>query len=115
MPSSRIRHGPIPAGRGRPIRRQRPPYQGSTPYNDIGSIAAIRLGGKYLVRAVRDAGDKEARHQLMFASTLAGLAFGSAGVHIPHAMSYSVATSSTSSPPRATKSAIRWSRTVSRW
>jgi alcohol dehydrogenase class IV len=71
---------------------QRPPYQGATPYNDIGSLAAIRLGGKYLVRAVRDANDKEARHQLMFASTLAGLAFGSAGVHIPHAMSYSVAT-----------------------
>jgi alcohol dehydrogenase class IV len=71
---------------------QRPPYQGSTPYNDIGSLAAIRLGGRYLVRAVRDAGDREARHQLMFASTLAGLAFGSAGVHIPHAMSYSVAT-----------------------
>ncbi len=71
---------------------QRPPYQGSTPYNDIGAIAAIRLGGKYLVRAVRDAGDVEARHQLMFASTLAGLAFGSAGVHIPHAMSYSIAT-----------------------
>jgi alcohol dehydrogenase class IV len=71
---------------------QRPPYQGSTPYNDIGSLAAIRLGGQFLVRAVRDAGDTEARHQLMFASTLAGLAFGSAGVHIPHAMSYSVAT-----------------------
>lgn len=71
---------------------ERPPYQGSTPYNDLGSLAAIRLGGKYLVRAVRDADDAEARHQLMFASTLAGLAFGSAGVHIPHAMSYSVAT-----------------------
>ncbi|MDO9144813.1 hydroxyacid-oxoacid transhydrogenase [Rhodoferax sp.] len=71
---------------------QRPPYQGSTPYNDIGAIAAIRIGGKYLARAVRDASDIEARHQLMFASTLAGLAFGSAGVHIPHAMSYSVAT-----------------------
>jgi alcohol dehydrogenase class IV len=28
----------------------------------------------------------------MFAATLAGLAFGSAGVHIPHAMSYSIAT-----------------------
>jgi alcohol dehydrogenase class IV len=27
----------------------------------------------------------------MFAATLAGLAFGNAGVHIPHAMSYSVA------------------------
>lgn len=71
---------------------QRPPYQGSTPYNDIGSIAAIRLGGKYLARAVRDPYDTEARHQLMFAATLAGLAFGSAGVHIPHAMSYSIAT-----------------------
>jgi len=71
---------------------QRPPYQGSTPYNDIGSLAAIRLGGRFLARAVRDASDREARHQLMFASTLAGLAFGSAGVHIPHAMSYSVAT-----------------------
>ena len=36
--------------------------------------------------------DEEARFQLMFAATLAGLAFNSAGVHIPHAMSYSVAT-----------------------
>ena len=71
---------------------QRPPYQGATPYNDIGSLAAIRLGGRYLARAVRNADDREARHQLMFASTLAGLAFGSAGVHVPHAMSYSVAT-----------------------
>ncbi|HCU53977.1 MAG TPA: alcohol dehydrogenase, partial [Gammaproteobacteria bacterium] len=49
-------------------------------------------GGTYLARAVRDAKDTEARHQLMFASMLAGLAFGSAGVHIPHAMSYSIAT-----------------------
>lgn len=71
---------------------ERPPYQGSTPYNDIGAIAAIRLGARYLARAVRDKSDLEARHQLMFASTLAGLAFGSAGVHIPHAMSYSIAT-----------------------
>jgi len=71
---------------------QRPPYQGSTPYTDIGALTAIRLGGTYLARAVRDANDTEARHQLMFASMLAGLAFGSAGVHIPHAMSYSIAT-----------------------
>jgi alcohol dehydrogenase class IV len=79
--------------RPRPVHPgQRPPYQGATPYNDIGALAAIRLGGQYLARAVADASDLEARHQLMFASTLAGLAFGSAGVHIPHAMSYSVAT-----------------------
>ena len=67
-------------------------YQGATPYNDIGALAAIRIGGKYLLRAVNEDQDQEARYQLMFAATLAGLAFNSAGVHIPHAMSYSVAT-----------------------
>ena len=70
----------------------RPPYQGATPFNDIGAMAAIRIAGRYLKRAVTDDEDFEARYQLMFAATLAGLAFGTAGVHIPHAMSYSVAT-----------------------
>jgi hydroxyacid-oxoacid transhydrogenase len=67
-------------------------YQGATPYNDIGALAAIRLGGTFLERAVNDTSDFEAHYQLMFAATLAGLAFNSAGVHIPHSMSYSVAT-----------------------
>lgn len=69
----------------------RPPYQGANPYSDIGSLEAIRLGGANLVRAVIDPADREARFNLMFGATLAGLAFGNAGVHIPHAMSYSVA------------------------
>jgi alcohol dehydrogenase class IV len=69
----------------------RPAYQGANPYSDIGAEAAIRLGGRYLVDAVVDSGNMEPRHQLMFAATLAGQAFGNAGVHIPHAMSYSVA------------------------
>ncbi len=69
----------------------RPPYQGANPYSDVGSMHAIRLGGRYLLRAVNDADDHEARHALMFAATLAGLAFGNAGVHVPHAMSYAVA------------------------
>ncbi len=69
----------------------RPPYQGANPWSDIGSLQAIRLGGAYLERAVNDPDDAEARDGLMFAATLAGLAFGNAGVHIPHAMSYSVA------------------------
>lgn len=77
---------PAPAEPG-----QRPPYQGANPYSDIGSLEAVRMGGRYLVRAVKDAGDREARHALIFAATLAGTAFGNAGVHIPHAMSYSVA------------------------
>ncbi len=70
---------------------KRPMSQGANPYSDHGSLLAIELGGKYLVRAVQDAEDHEARHALMFAATMAGVAFGNSGVHIPHAMSYAVA------------------------
>lgn len=69
----------------------RPAYQGANPYSDIGAEAAIRLGGRHLVEAVVNTDSMEPRHHLMFAATLAGQAFGNAGVHIPHAMSYSVA------------------------
>jgi hydroxyacid-oxoacid transhydrogenase len=77
--------------REKPALGSRPPYQGANPFSDIGAMAAIRIGGEYLVAAVCEPGNIEARHQLMFAATLAGQAFGNAGVHIPHAMSYSVA------------------------
>ncbi len=69
----------------------RPLSQGANPWSDIGCREALRLVGAYLVRAVSDAGDEEARSQLMWAATLAGIAFGNAGVHLPHGMSYSVA------------------------
>ena len=70
---------------------QRPPYQGANPHSDLGSLEAIRLGGRFLVRAVRNSDDREARNAMMYAATMAGISFGNAGVHIPHAMSYSVA------------------------
>ncbi len=69
----------------------RPLSQGANPWSDIGCREALRLVGHYLVRAVTDASDDEARGQLMWAATLAGIAFGNAGVHLPHGMSYSVA------------------------
>lgn len=71
--------------------QKRPTYQGANPYSDIGALEAIRLGGHYLLRAVQDGSDTEARIAMAYASTLAGASFGNAGVHIPHAMSYSVA------------------------
>ena len=77
--------------RAKPAPGLRPPYQGANPFSDLGSEAAIRIGGTHLVNAVNDLDNLEARHQLMFAATLAGQAFGNAGVHIPHTMSYSVA------------------------
>lgn len=69
----------------------RPMSQGANPWSDLGSLEAIRLGGRFLVRAVQDKDDAEAREGLMFAATLAGIAFGNSGVHLPHAMSYAVA------------------------
>jgi hydroxyacid-oxoacid transhydrogenase len=69
----------------------RPMSQGANPWSDLGSREAMRLLGQYLQRAVNDASDREAREQIMWAATLAGIAFGNAGVHIPHAMSYAVA------------------------
>ena len=70
---------------------QRPMSQGANPWSDLGCREALRLSGAYIVRAVDDASDSEARQQLMWASTLAGIAFGNAGCHAPHGMSYSVA------------------------
>lgn len=69
----------------------RPMSQGANPWSDLGCEGALKLLGQYLVRAVNDASDTEARDNMMYAATLAGIAFGNAGVHVPHGMAYSVA------------------------
>lgn len=68
----------------------RPSSQGANPWSDLGCRESLRSLGDHLVRAVTDAADTEARHQVMWAATLAGIAFGNAGCHVPHGMSYSV-------------------------
>ena len=55
------------------------------------SAKALEYGGRYLRRAVADADDVEARGAMMLAATMAGVGFGSAGVHIPHACAYPIA------------------------
>jgi hydroxyacid-oxoacid transhydrogenase len=78
--------------RARPERPSaRPMSQGANPWSDLGSLEALRLGGLFLERAVRDASDVEAREKLAWAASLAGIAFGNAGVHLPHGMAYAVA------------------------
>ncbi|CAN5179138.1 hydroxyacid-oxoacid transhydrogenase [soil metagenome] len=70
---------------------ERPPYQGANPIADMWSAKALEYGGKYLRRAVRDSEDVEARGAMMLGASLAGIGFGSAGVHIPHACAYPIA------------------------
>lgn len=69
----------------------RPPYQGSNPVADVWSARAIEFGGQYLRRAVHAPDDVEARGFMMLGATMAGVGFGSAGVHIPHACAYPIA------------------------
>jgi hydroxyacid-oxoacid transhydrogenase len=68
----------------------RPAYQGANPISDIWAARSIEMCARYLVRAVRDPSDDEARGQMILAAAFAGIGFGNAGVHLPHGMSYPV-------------------------
>jgi hydroxyacid-oxoacid transhydrogenase len=68
----------------------RPAYQGSNPISDIWSLQALRMVAQYIVRAVEDPADDEARSNMLLAACYAGVGFGNAGVHLPHGMSYPV-------------------------
>ncbi len=69
---------------------QRPVSQGANPFSDMLATEALKNVGKYLVRAVDDASDREARTEMMYAAMLAGIAFNAAGCHLPHGLSYAV-------------------------
>ncbi len=68
----------------------RPAYQGSNPISDVWALQALRMVRDYLLRAVADAEDEEARGMMLLAASYAGIGFGNAGVHLPHGMSYPV-------------------------
>ena len=70
--------------------RTRPAYQGANPISSIWAEKAVEIGSKYMVRAMEDPADDEARTNMLLASTIAGVGFGSAGVTLPHGMSYPI-------------------------
>ncbi len=70
--------------------RTRPAYQGANPISNIWAAKAAEIGSKYMLRAMDDPDDDEARTNMILASTIAGVGFGSAGVTLPHGMSYPI-------------------------
>lgn len=64
--------------------------QGANPWSDMAAKRALEIAGLYLERGVVDASDAEARDNLMWGASLAGMAFGNSGTHLAHAMSYGV-------------------------
>ncbi len=70
---------------------QRVPYCGANPVSDMFSERAMSLLATSFVRAVEHGDDLQARTDLALASTFAGMGFGNAGVHVPHANAYPIA------------------------
>jgi hydroxyacid-oxoacid transhydrogenase len=70
---------------------QRVPYCGSNPISDMWSEKALSLLAGSFRRAVRHGDDRQARTDMAMAATFAGMGFGNAGVHVPHANAYPIA------------------------
>jgi len=70
---------------------QRVPYCGSNPVSDMWSERAMGLLATSFRTAVRQGDDAQARADMAIAATFAGMGFGNAGVHIPHANAYPIA------------------------
>jgi hydroxyacid-oxoacid transhydrogenase len=70
---------------------QRVPYCGANPIADLWSEKALSLLASSFRSAVRDGSNVPAREQMALAATFAGMGFGNAGVHLPHANAYPIA------------------------
>jgi alcohol dehydrogenase class IV len=74
-----------------PDRANRPAYIGANPISDVWCERALELVGQFIRRAVLNGDDLDARIGMAMAATFAGMGFGNAGVHVPHAVAYPIA------------------------
>jgi hydroxyacid-oxoacid transhydrogenase len=71
---------------------ERVTYCGSNPVSDVWCEKSMALIARSLRLAVHDGKSNiDARSNMMLAATFAGMGFGNAGVHIPHANAYPIA------------------------
>ena len=70
---------------------ERVPYCGANPIADMWAEKAMVLLSGSFRAAVRHGDDIAARERMAMAATFAGMGFGNAGVHLPHANAYPIA------------------------
>src|ERR1700678_4156633 len=70
---------------------QRAVYVGNNPVSDAFIEKALPLLSRSFRRAVLTGNDLAARTDMLLAASFAGMGFGNAGVHIPHACGYPIA------------------------
>lgn len=75
----------------RRLPEQRAVYVGNNPVSDAFIEKALPLLSRSFRRAVLTGHDLEARTDMLLAASFAGMGFGNAGVHVPHACAYPIA------------------------
>ena len=75
----------------RRLPEQRAVYVGSNPVSDAFIEKALPLLARSFRRAVLTGNDLAARTDMLMAASFAGMGFGNAGVHLPHACAYPIA------------------------
>jgi alcohol dehydrogenase class IV len=70
---------------------ERVTYCGANPVSDLWCERSMGLLARAFRTAVRQGDDLQARSEMMMAATFAGMGFGNAGVHVPHANAYPIA------------------------
>lgn len=75
----------------RRLPQQRAVYVGNNPVSDAFIEKALPLLSRSFRRAVLTGRDLDARTDMLLAASFAGMGFGNAGVHIPHACAYPIA------------------------
>jgi hydroxyacid-oxoacid transhydrogenase len=75
----------------RRLPEQRAVYVGNNPVSDAFIEKALPLLSRSFRRAVLTGHDLQARTDMLLAASFAGMGFGNAGVHLPHACAYPIA------------------------